>query len=153
MNDKINRGYIKLETNTLTWESKHAPTPSEVVLIVSDQDRSSELWVTLFRQKGFTIVQETPENALQTCKVVDPALIVISSYISHEKRIALCKNLRTLTAEPIFLLVTNCDSTQIIEFYNAGVNEYLLRPVSPAFLVLKAKSWLLKRRWLAHNPA
>lgn len=142
-----------MEKNTLTLESKHAPTPAEVVLIVSDLDRSSEPWGTLFQQKGITTVQETPENALQTCKVVDPALIVINSYFSHEKRIALCKDLRTLTAEPIFLLVTNCDSNQIIDIYNAGVNEYLLRPVSPAFLVVKAKSWLLKRRWFVHNPA
>jgi hypothetical protein len=34
------------------------------------------------------------------------------------------------------------------DIYNTGVDECLLKPVSPAFLVVKALSWFLRRRWL-----
>jgi len=37
------------------------------------------------------------------------------------------------------------------DIYNIGVDECLLKPVSPAFLVVKAISWLLRKRWLGHE--
>lgn len=140
-----------MDENMLTWKSTHAPLQAQVILIVSDRKQNSAPWETLFQQKGCSTIQEAPENALQTCKVIAPALIVIDARLSHEQRIALCKNLRTMTKEPILLLVPDCDGEQIIDIYNAGVSECLLKPVSPAFLVVKATSWLLKRRWLPHD--
>jgi hypothetical protein len=35
--------------------------------------------------------------------------------------------------------------------FNIGVDECLLKPVSPAFLVVKALSWYLRKRWLEQD--
>jgi DNA-binding response OmpR family regulator len=127
------------------------PTAVQVVLFVSDQTGAPVSWNTSFQDTGFTTVLETPENALQTCKVVDPALSVVDTNLSHAKRLEFCTALRTVASGPILLLVPDYDSKQMADIYNIGVDECLLKPISPAFLVIKAISWLLRRRWLGHD--
>lgn len=132
----------------LTWSSKISPAIANVVLIISDQSDVSALWKSLFEQKGCMTVQELPENALLTCKVIGPSLIVIDAHLSHADRLMLCSKLRSMSASPILLLVSEYTGSQIVDIYNAGVDECLLKPVSPAFVVVKAMSWLLRNRWI-----
>ncbi len=135
----------------LTWKTAYSPLPLKIVLIVSDQENVSALWELLLQQKGCVIIQENRENASQTCKVVAPALIVIDTQLPHTEQLMLCSELRATSSEPIILLVPEYDSSHIVDSYSAGVDECLLKPVSPAFLVIKAMSWLLRRSWLEFN--
>lgn len=128
-----------------------SPTVVQVVLFVSDQTDAPVMWKTSFQDTGFTTVLEIPENALQTCKVVDPALNIVDTNLSHAKRLEFCTALRSVASGPILLLVPDYDSKQMADIYNIGVDECLLKPISPAFLVVKAISWLLRRRWLGND--
>jgi len=132
----------------LTWKSKLSPTTVQVVLFISDQADTHLLWETPFQEKGFTTVHETHENALNTCRVIDPALIVIDTHLPHPKRLEFCAKLREAVSGPILLLVPDYISSQMADIYNTGIDECLLKPVSPAFLVVKALSWFLRKRWL-----
>jgi DNA-binding response OmpR family regulator len=135
----------------LTWKSTISPKTVQVVLIIADQADTPSLWETTFQEKGFTTVHETHENALKTCRIVDPALIVIDTHLPHTKRIEFCSKLRAIASGPILLLVPYYNSTQMADIYNIGVDECLLKPVSPAFLVVKALSWFLRKRWLEQD--
>jgi hypothetical protein len=53
----------------------------------------------------------------------------------------------------ILLLVSDYNSSQMLDIYNVGVDECLLKPVSPAFLMVKAISWFLRRRWLGQDSS
>jgi DNA-binding response OmpR family regulator len=130
-----------------------SPATVQVVLFVSDQTDAPVSWNTSFQDTGFTTVLETPENALQTCKVVDPSLSIVDTNLPHAKRLELCTALRSVASGPILLLVPDYDSKQMAEIYNIGVDDCLLKPISPAFLVVKAISWLLRRRWLGHDSS
>ena len=136
----------------LTWKPNHPHTSAQVVLIISDPNKVSERWETMLHQKGYATVQETHKNALQTCRVVDPALIVIDTYLSHAERLMLCSKIRAISTKPIILLVPDYKSNDMADIYSVGVNECLLKPVSPAFLAVKTMSWLLRRNWLEFNP-
>ena len=135
----------------LTWKTTYASMPVQVVLAVSDQGKFSTMWEAMLQQKGCVIIQEDPDYALETCHVIDPTLIVIDTHLSHIERLVLCSKLRTISSKPIILLVDESISSHMIDFYNAGVDECLLKPVSPAFLVIKAMSWLLRSRWLDYS--
>ena len=135
----------------LTWKSTYVPTPVRVVLAFSDQNNVSAKSEALLQQKGCVIIQEKPQYAFETCHVIDPALIVIDTHLSHIERLVLCSKLRTISSKPIILLVDESISSHMIDFYNAGVDECLLKPVSPAFLVIKAMSWLLRSQWLDYS--
>ena len=93
-------------------------------------------------------MHETHENAFKICRIVDPALVVIDTHLPHTKRLEFCSKMRAITSGPILLLVPDYKSSQISDIYNIGVDECLLKPVSPVFLVVKALSWFLRRRWL-----
>lgn len=133
------------------WKPTISPTTVQVVLIISDQVDVPMIWEASFQEKGFTTVHETPENALSTCRVVDPALTVIDTNLPHEKRLVFCSQLRNISSGPILLLVSDYNGKQMSDIYNIGVDECVLKPVSPAFLVVKAVSWLLRRRWLGYD--
>ena len=134
-----------------TWKPTISPTMVQVVLIISDQDNTPALWETSFQEKGFTTVCEMPETAQQTCRLVDPAITVVDTRLPHAKRLEFCSELRTVTSGPILLLVPDYNGNQMIDIYNIGVDECLLKPVNPTFLVVKAVSWLLRRRWLEYD--
>lgn len=135
----------------LAWKSSIPPTTVQIVLIISDQADAPSLWEATFQEKGFTTVHETLENALQTCKVIDPALIVIDAYLPHAQRLAFCSELRAISSGPIMLLVPDYNSNQMADIFKIGIDECLLKPVSPAFLVVKVLSLFLRRRWLDQN--
>ena len=137
----------------LTWRQTISPTTVQVILIISDQDNIPALWETSFREKGFTTVCETPENAYQTCRLVDPAITVIDIHFSHEERLVFCSEVRSVTSGPILLLVPEYDGNQMLDIYNVGVDECLLKPINPTFLAVKAVSWLLRKRWLEYDTS
>lgn len=134
-----------------TRKNNYSNTSTQVVLIISDSNDISRQWESLLKQKGYTTVQETYENAVQTCWIVDPALIVIDTHLPHADRLVLCSRLRSVSSRPIILLVPDYKSKDMTDIYSAGVNECLLKPVSPEFLVVKVISWLLPKRWLEYS--
>lgn len=140
-----------LDEKMLTWKSSVSPTTAQVVLIISDQVDALLLWESPFQEKGFTTVHETHKNAFKTCRIVDPSLVIIDTHLPHPKRLEFCSKLRAITSGPILLLVPDYNSSQISDVYNIGVDECLLKPVSPAFLVVKALSWFLRKRWLEQD--
>ena len=97
------------------------------------------------------MIQERHEYAFQTCKIIAPTLIVIDTHLDHVERLVLCSKLRAISSEPILLLVPDCNHKHVVDIYNAGVSECLLKPVSPAFLVVKIMSWLLRRYWFEYG--
>ena len=129
----------------------NSPKAVQVVLFILDQNDAPGLWETTFQDKGFTTVREKPENALQTCRVVGPVLSVVDTNLPHEKCLAFCSQLRSVASGPIILLVPDYNGIKLKDIYDIGVDECLLKPVSPAFLMIKAASWLLRGRWLGRD--
>ena len=135
----------------LTWNKTHSPTPAPVILIISEQNDVHAKWQKLLQQKGFTVIHECHEYAFQTCIIIAPTLIVIDTHLDHVERLVLCSKLRAISSEPILLLVPDSNYKHVVDIYNAGVSECLLKPVSPAFLVVKIMSWLLRRYWFEYG--
>ena len=102
----------------LACNSTNSPISVQVVLIVSDQVHVPALWEISFQENGFTTLLEPPENALHACSVVDPALTIVDTSLSHRKRLAFCSNLRAIASGPIILLVSDYNSNQMADIYN-----------------------------------
>jgi DNA-binding response OmpR family regulator len=145
--------FYTLEQIMYAWNPILSPSTVQVVLLVSDQMNNPILWESSFQDKGFITVCDTPENALHTCKVVDPTLIIVDTNLPHEERLEFCTILRTVTSGPILLLVTNYDSEQMADIYNIGIQECLLKPINPVYLVVKSMSCLWRRYWLGQEAS
>jgi len=122
------------------------PEYDYVIMVVTDKPESFTRFEIAFQGRDCAVIYEIPKHASQTQHVIAPALVIIDAVLSHAGRVELCAQLHARSKCPILVLLSEYDSDQVIDVYNAGVNECLLKPVSPAFVVVKALSLLMHQR-------
>ena len=119
------------------------------VLIVSNQQTTGPLWVFSLQQQSLHVVLEAdPSNTLKRCEVDPPDLIILDINLPDAQTVDLIKSLRAEMVTPILLLTPPRLEENIIEAYKAGVDDYLIKPVSPSLFNAKVKVWL-RRSWSA----
>ena len=119
------------------------------VLIVSNQQTTGPLWVFSLQQQSLRVVLEPdPSNTLQRCEAETPDLIILDINLPGSQVLELIKSLRVEMVTPILLMTPVRPEETIIEAYNAGVDDYLIKPVSPSLFNAKVRVWL-KRSWSA----
>jgi len=119
------------------------------VLIVSNQQTTGPLWVFSLQQQDLNVVLEAdPVNTLKRCEEETPDLIILDINLSEDQTIDLIKILRTEMVTPILLLTPPRSEENILNAYNAGVDDYLIKPINPSLFNAKVRVWL-KRSWSA----
>jgi DNA-binding response OmpR family regulator len=58
----------------------------------------------------------------------------------------LCRKYRALTSCPILLFVPTNNENEILEAYQSGVDECVVKPISPAIFLAKIQAWT-RRSW------
>lgn len=119
------------------------------VFIVCDQDATAPIWGYIVREKGLVAIIETSyQRAMERSMEEIPDLIVIDLNAPHAQRMELCKKLRSLSASPILLFLPSHNETEILEAYQNGVDECVVKPISPAIFLAKIIAWS-RRSWNA----
>ncbi|MGE5250224.1 MAG: response regulator transcription factor [Bacteroidota bacterium] len=122
-------------------------SPAPKVLIVSNQQTTGPLWVFSLQQQQMNVVLESdPQRALQRCETDAPDLIVMDISLADEATMPLLKALRAEVISPIILLTPARTEDRLVEAYEAGVDDCMLKPVSPSIFQAKIKVWL-RRSW------
>jgi len=112
------------------------------VFVVCDQTDTAPIWGYIIREKGLVAIIETSaQRAMDRSLGEIPDLIVIDVNAPHLERINLCQRYRTLSDSPILLFLPTGNETEILEAYQAGVDECVIRPISPALFVAKITAW------------
>jgi two-component system response regulator AdeR len=114
-----------------------------IVLIVSDQPDTAASWNTLFNQRNcIVLVESEATDAVQSARLIDPALVVIDVQLPKEKRAALLRGLRATCRGRILILISANTVDEILEANRMGADECLVKPVNSAVLIVKAMAWL-----------
>ena len=117
------------------------------VFIVCDQTDTAPIWGYMIREKGLVAILETSVQRAMERAVEDiPDLIIIDVNASHEERIALCKKLRALSTSPLLLFLPANNEAEILEAYDTGVDECVIKPISPPIFLAKIAAWS-RRSW------
>ena len=112
------------------------------VLIICDQTDTAPLLGYMIREKGLnTIIETSVQRALDQAMEINPDLIIIDVNAPHSDRISLSKKYRSLSNKPILLFLPSHHETEILEAYQAGVDECIVKPVSPGIFLAKITSW------------
>lgn len=120
---------------------KLEPTPK--VLIVSNQQTTGPLWVfSLQREKLNVALESVPANTLSRCEMESPDLIILDINLSEAQTLDLIRSLRAEMLTPIVLLTPSRAEEHVLEAYKAGVDDCMLKPVSPSLFQAKIKVWL-----------
>lgn len=113
------------------------------VLIISNRLTTGPLWVfSLQQQKLKVALEPDPSNALPRWEKEIPDLIVVDLNLPKAPILELIKSLRGEMLIPLLLLASAWSEEDVLEAYEAGVDDYLARPVSPSLLQAKIKVWL-----------
>jgi len=117
------------------------------VLLVSDEHNTARIWCSILNEKNIdTTLLSSPAEALQVWSEAIPDLIVIDAYADEFGGVSLAGQLREQGVVPIILLTAINNETHLLEAYQAGVDECVIKPVSPALFLAKIKAWL-RRSW------
>jgi len=127
--------------------SQNGNQPPLRVFIVCDQSATAPIWGYLIREKGMVAILETViQRALERTLEDMPDLIVIDVNGGHANRIDLCRKYRALTSSPILLFMPSNNEGEILEAYQSGVDECVIKPISPAIFEAKIAAWV-RRSW------
>jgi DNA-binding response OmpR family regulator len=97
----------------------------------------------MIREKKLHAVIETnPQNTIKRCEEVAPALMIFDLQLHHSKILDLCLQLRAIFVNPILLFLPSYDENMILECYDAGVDDCVVKPISPAVFYAKVRAWL-----------
>jgi DNA-binding response OmpR family regulator len=117
------------------------------VFVVCDQAATAPIWGYMIREKGLVAVMETSVQRAMDRAVEDiPDLIVIDVNAPHSERLALITQFRLLSASPILLFLPAHNENEILEAYQTGADECVVKPVSPAIFLAKISAWA-RRSW------
>ena len=105
------------------------------------------MWGYILSQKGLIVILETSlEKVMDRCSVEMLDLIVIDIAIEHQDPIDFYKKFRAFTIAPTLLFLPTHDEIQILKAYAAGVDEVVIKPISPAIFLAKSMAWV-RRSW------
>ena len=63
------------------------------------------------------------------------------------QRMELCRKFRALSASPILIFLPTNNEAEILEAYHSGVDECVIKPISPAIFLAKIMAWS-RRSWM-----
>ena len=92
------------------------------------------------------ILETSLEKAVDHWSMEIPDLVVIDIDITHQDPMLLYKKFRAVSVAPILLFLPSHHETQILEAYAAGVDEVVVKPISPAIFLAKIVAWV-RRSW------
>jgi two-component system KDP operon response regulator KdpE len=117
------------------------------VLVICDDFDSARTWGYILKEKNIeNTLLSSPAEALEVWSELIPDLVVIDMYFSEFDGISLVREIRQQGVVPILLLTPNNNETHILEAYQAGVDECVGKPISPALFLVKVKA-CLRRSW------
>jgi len=117
------------------------------IFVVCDQSDTAPVWGYILRQQGLTVILETSlEKAVDHWASEIPDLVVIDVDVSHGERMELYQRFRAVSVAPTLLFLPTYHETEILEAYAAGVDEVVIKPISPAIFLAKIKVWT-RRSW------
>jgi len=119
------------------------------VFVLCDQGTTAPVWGYLLRQQGLQVVLETSiDRALERWSYEVPDLVVIDvDVIFHIERMEIFKRIRSSSIIPVLFLLPAYHEIQILEAYTVGVDEVVVKPVSPPIFLAKIMAWV-RRSWI-----
>ena len=124
-------------------KSKYIPK----IFVVCDRSDTAPVWGFILRQQGLVVILETSlDKAVDRWSMEMPDLVVIDIDVKQQDPMVLYKKFRAVSVAPILLFLPAHHETQILEAYTAGVDEVVVKPISPAIFLAKIVAWV-RRSW------
>jgi DNA-binding response OmpR family regulator len=113
------------------------------VLVVSNSMTTGPLWAFSLQEQNFDVVMEqNPTKMLRRWAEEVPNLIVVDINTTEPTLLSMISSLREESVVPVLFLTQNKPEEYILQAYDAGVDECVVKPISPSLFHAKIKAWL-----------
>lgn len=115
------------------------------ILIVDDEDRIRRLLKMYLEREGF-IIDEAGDGLTALEKVMKDNydLILLDLMLPEMDGIDVCHKIREIKAVPIIMLTAKGEEANRVQGFEAGADDYVVKPFSPREVVYRVKA-ILKR--------
>ena len=123
----------------------------ETILLVDDERNIIDLARMYLEQEGFKVeAAYDGQVALDKCKSLQPALVVLDLMLPVMDGWEVCRRVRSTSDMPIIMLTARDDDVDKIVGLELGADDYLTKPFNPRELVARVKAIL---RRAGHEPS
>jgi two-component system, OmpR family, response regulator RpaA len=121
-------------------------TLSPKILFISHGQTTVPRALQFIQQYLQVVLELHPTRAFQRWIDEAPDLTVVDIEPVESLALSVVNRLREQAVIPILLLGSDRTNKLMLEAYEAGVDEYILKPIEPSLLHAKVKAWL-RRSW------
>lgn len=115
------------------------------ILVVDDEERIRRLLKMYLERENFIIDEaEDGNEALTKALANDYDIILLDLMMPGKDGIEVCRELREKKATPIIMLTAKGEEVNRVQGFEAGTDDYIVKPFSPREVVLRVKA-LLRR--------
>jgi DNA-binding response OmpR family regulator len=116
------------------------PGPRPTILVVDDDAKIVRLVRTYLEREGFRVLEAGDgKAALAAIALEAPALVVLDVMLPEVDGLSIVRAVRRTDRTPILMLSARGMTTDRIAGLDAGADDYLPKPFSPAELVIRVK--------------
>ncbi len=126
-------------------------SPINIIGIDYDQTLEDELSILLDPTSYQLQVVQSFEQGEKVLNNFDVDVLIISSSISQEDRIGICKQFKTISKTPILVLSNSGKPGMLEQTLDAGADEYIIKPISGNLLIAHLNT--LARRFREEKTA
>lgn len=121
-------------------------------LVVDDEDRIRRL-IKMYLEKDEFVVDEASNGneALEQALNEDYDVIILDIMMPEMNGIEVCEEIRKEKTTPILLLTAKGEETNRVQGFEAGADDYIVKPFSPRELVLRVKAILRRISTQSYN--
>lgn len=117
------------------------------VLIISNVQVTSPYWDSIFPPSHWHLWLESKlTNIMQRLSEITPDLLAIEIDSAQSTGLNLIRKIRREAVIPILLLTDISNEDFLMSAYDVGVDDCILKPISPPLLRAKIKAWLRHSR-------
>jgi DNA-binding response OmpR family regulator len=114
--------------------------PARPILVVDDDAKIVRLVRTYLEREGFRVVEAADgKSALAAIALESPALVVLDLMLPEVDGLSIVRAVRRTDRTPIVMLSARGATADRIAGLEAGADDYLPKPFSPAELVVRVK--------------
>ena len=119
------------------------------ILIVDDDLETTKLFEGIIKTSGhepFSIIES--KNAIKAIEIFEPDLVLLDIMMAQINGIALCKLIKSdpkTTDIPIVMVSALNDEGTKRDSYNAGANDFIVKPIAPKSFLAQINSILDKQ--------
>lgn len=131
---------------------KHDPQDRLRILVVDDDENLRRLVAAYLESEGYQISEAADgQSALTRLEETEPQLVVLDLMLPGITGLDVARKIRATRTTPILMLTARGSEDDVLKGFEAGADDYLVKPFSPKVLVARVKAVLRRAGADAHG--